>query len=1051
MDFSQKQLQAIESRGKNIMVSASAGSGKTSMLVERLTRLVIQDGISIASILAMTFTEDAAAEMKARLKKALSSQEQTPYMLDQLALLEQADISTIDSFCYKLVQTYYYKIPISYTMSQHVENGPLRQQAFDQAMKRAAGMMDPDDMASLSLYFHAFSASDETFHEAIGSFLAIALSKPDPKQWMNGCRNKDPEVQDWFFTYFQERVEAMLEMCRQTQKWCGTMEFLKIKEQTNIEDLLRSKIMHLERCLNDLKAHEYTAFADHFIAMVESTKRFPKTINKHDCKNTADAYKKTEIDITELLFPQQRLEQDEKSNARIAALFIDLCVLVYELFAQEKKKLEIIDFSDMEHFAYELLLDPLIREEVRSKYEIILVDEFQDTNELQESIIEKIERGNNVFRVGDLKQSIYGFRQAKPAIMQAHIDHVDERNETLFLNENYRSSRSLIEFNNHFYEKIMNTSFADIQFTLQDAAAPGTRRQHEQKQYPVRFLFMQAVPYSAAHGLSLLQAKKLLNAQKADLIAADILRHHALGIPFRSMCILTRSHTPHERLKEVLESYGIPVLAEISHGFYTNQAVQIVLAALQAIFDPHDDVALLGVLCSPLCKVEQQQVAAAGAFRSNDQSLYSVIQDQPFMRAFHALRELRALPVSTLLRHIYNYNGFYYESTNGQDKTNLDLLLEKAVQYPDQSDLEGFVSRIREEADLDKTSEAFPYGKEEDVVKIKTMHHSKGLQFPIVYIWSQHDQPGKNRSGPIRLDEKLGIALSALSEDRSVCRPSVSSIAFKAKKFHDELAEEMRVFYVATTRAEEELIIVDTINSLDDYRRPLDGWALLEGGSYTSWLLHTYLMCPNDLFVLDEVEEISERTEIKKRKNFRMGLQYYQGPVSLIESRTASRAKSDLRWKKVSLKENTRTVRGTLLHEIIGGIPYPFTEENIRDFASRKSSGVTAQDIDQIMALNDSTLFAAWMKEGHEFECAYSVMDHGQMIHGYMDFVAFLEKETIIVDFKSDYVQSMDELRTKYMPQLDVYRKAMRLIDPGKPVRTYIYSLFLKEMSEMRQ
>jgi ATP-dependent helicase/nuclease subunit A len=125
------------------------------MLVERLTRLVIQDGISIASILAMTFTEDAAAEMKARLKKALSSQEQTPYMLDQLALLEQADISTIDSFCYKLVQTYYYKIPISYTMSQHVENGPLRQQAFDQAMKRAAGMMDPDDMASFFIFMRS--------------------------------------------------------------------------------------------------------------------------------------------------------------------------------------------------------------------------------------------------------------------------------------------------------------------------------------------------------------------------------------------------------------------------------------------------------------------------------------------------------------------------------------------------------------------------------------------------------------------------------------------------------------------------------------------------------------------------------------------------------------------------------------------------------------------------------------------------------------------------------------------------------------------------------
>lgn len=1049
MEFSPAQIRTIESRNKNVVVSASAGSGKTSVLVERLSRLVIEDQISIASILAMTFTEDAAAEMKARLKVRLSQLEQTPYVLDQLALLEQADISTIDSFCYKIVQTYYYKIPISYTMSQHVDNGTYRNQAFEQALQKANAAMDPEDLAQLNLYFHAFQSSDENFLTAIERFLAFANAKPDPLKWMTSCSTQNPHTEKWFLSFFKERIKAMYDMACEMFDWVHEMEFSKIKTQQDNEELFLSKQMFLKRCLEDLENEDYPVFRDHMIDMIDHTKRFPKSINKHSCKEIAEEYKEMETEIVECLFSMEQFKSDEKSNQKIRNLFIRLCILVYKFFQEEKRALEILDFNDMEHFTYNLLQDPLIQEEVRSKYEMILVDEFQDTNELQESIIACIERGNNVFRVGDLKQSIYGFRQAKPSIMLAHMKKEDEKNETLVLSDNYRSSASIIAFNNEFYEKIMNTSFLESQFSSQDIAHIGTSKQNEDPQYPVRFLFTQYEPYAIDHGLSKVEAKKQHRRHRVDLIANDILKHHAKGVPYRSMCILTRTHSSHEMLKEGLEAYGIPVLAEISHGFYTNHAIQIILATLQAILDPANDIALVGTLCSPLCQVQQEQLARLCTNKEKGVPIYHFVKDESFMEAFFDLRSFASLPLPTLLRRLYNYNSFYYQFTSGQDKTNLDLLLEKAIQYPNAHDLAGFIREISQEADLDKTSEAFSYGKEEDVVKIKTMHHAKGLQFPIVYILSQQESRDMNAGTPILFDEQLGIALRSLNKDRSISRPSRETIAFQTKKFHDELAEEMRVLYVATTRAEEELIIVDSIKSLDMYRYPLNERALLQKRSYTSWLLHTYLNEPSRVFVLDEIKDLYVREQIKKKKGYASPLKMYEKKETPIFSQTASQAKTETHWMPVSLKKNTRTLRGTLLHEIVGNIPYPYEKERILAFAKTRNQTLSALDMEQILSLNGNDLYRQWMKEEHEFECAYSVMENDQIIHGYMDLVIFEKEATIIVDFKSDYVQEEKELIARYIPQLSVYRHAMKQIIVNRPVKTFIYSFYLQNMCEI--
>lgn len=1040
MEFSEQQKKAIHRRGKNIVVSASAGSGKTSVLVERLCSLVIEDHIPIHAILAMTFTEDAASEMKARLKSRLSSLEPTPYVLDQLALLETADISTIDSFCYKLVQQFYYRIPISYAMALHVDNGPLRNQAFQQAYQRALYSFETSRIVEMNAYFRAFHFDEESFFSLLQRFLNIANAKADPLVWIESCKTRHSATLSWFYQFFKERIDSMIDIVKEMEQEIDQMEFSKIKTYEANRDLFRSKHLFLKRCQEDLNLDHYEDFARDFIAYIESTKRFPSTVNKVSFASIKKEFQDLEKDISSCLFDWHQLEEDEKSTQPILETWCDLSSLVLQFFQEEKEKAQILDFTDMEHFAYQLLLDPAIQEQIRNQYEMILIDEFQDTNDLQENIIQQIAQKDNVFRVGDIKQSIYGFRQAKPSIMIEHMKKKDDFHETLVLSENYRSSKTLIEFNNTFYQQIMNTEFLRAKFDETDAASPGTAKQEEEKQTPVRFLFTQYEPWAMDKNLTKMQARSIHRLHQVDLIAHDILNHHASGTPYRSICILTRTHSDHERIKEGLEAYGIPVLAEIDHGFYTNQAIQIILSCLKAIYDPHNDVALMAALCSPIGKVNQEILAQGLIGKEAELSLFSKLRKEKFMARFYDLLAFRSDPIPDLVSKLLNYENYYYQFTNGQDKTNLDLLLERASQYPDPYDLAGFIQEIDQEADLDKTSEAFPYGKEEDVVKIKTMHHSKGLQYPIVYILSAHEKRDMDAPSPILLDEKLGVSLRGLGKSRRAYRPSISSIAFKTKKFHDEVEEEMRLLYVATTRAEHELIIVDAIKSLDLYRSPLNARAILQNQSYTGWLLHTFLMHPSPLFALEEVKELYVRQEVNKPKRRRPFMRYYSSAVESIDSKTASQSKKDLHWKAVKLEKNERMRHGTLLHEIVAVLPYPYQEQAILRYDASKI------DIDQILALNSNPLYRQWMEEKHQFECAYTVMQDRHLIHGFMDLVVFEEKQTIILDFKSDYVQEEKELVDRYRSQLSVYKEAMTLIEPEKPIRTYIYSFFLKRL-----
>lgn len=1031
MDFSIPQKEAIDIRNTNVVVSASAGSGKTAVLVERLCQLVLKDHISIDSILAMTFTKDAAAEMKARLLSKLKEQPKTDYILQQMALLETASISTIDSFCLSIVQNYYYKIPISYTMSKQTASSAQTRIAFENAYKHAIQDLDLNAYTQLKMYFHSFGKNEEDIQKYIEDILAIINSKSeeDAKAWMENIQESytylNPKIMEYTLKYFHNHCLAMTEILDEVINQIAKPEDYEIKKE------------YLSKCLD---ATSYSDFKSQFELYLKNTIGFKKTIDKVDYSKYQTSFKEHETRIVENLFDEAFYLKDIQSHKNLVDTLFDLTNKVKLYFQLEKKKMEVIDFNDMEHFAYQLLQDPMIKEEMYNKYQMILVDEFQDTNELQEKIIASFCHENNVFRVGDIKQSIYGFRQANPKIMQAWMEKEDDNNTPLLLQENYRSNASVIQFNNDFYSKIMNNELLGEQFKDIDIANVGTKGQMESPQYPVRFLYTE---YKDEEG-NKATIKKNHNENRFDLIAQDIIEKHNAGMPYKSMCVLTRNHAPQEKLKAVFEAYNIPAMITIDHGFFTNPAIQIVISTLKALEDLTDDISLCASLMSPLFNVSFSQIANCCIEKEKGTSLYMSIKSEDFMKPFFELYANKNKTITQLLQYIYAYNNFYYASTTIQDKNNLDYLLELAGQFENQNDIHSFVLQLSKDAMQDQTQEASLYGKEDDVVQVKTMHQSKGLQFPVVYILSQHEQRDKHGSSCILLDSTLGLSLKGLSLDYKLKYNSIYHLALQTKKELDDLAEEMRVFYVATTRPQKELVIVDTIESIEDFYSPLNAYTLLEDESYTGWLLHTYANTSASLVAFDKKSGLYERPLKVRQNNTPYALPAYSKESKAFSSQTASGAKIKLDWKEVSLSKNMGTIRGTLFHEIVAQCSYPYQEKEILSYATSYGYTLKDHDIKQILALNEDSLYSSWMKEKHVFEQSYIIEEKNQVVHGFMDLVIYKKDEVIIVDFKTDAVDNEQKLIDLYAIQLQTYKKAMKKLT-NLPINTYIYSFSLSK------
>lgn len=1061
--WNEQQRRAVELRDQNILVSASAGSGKTTVLVGRLMDLVLKDGKRVDEILAMTFTEAAANEMKKRLSASLRKESETcteeatrAFLIEQLTLLQNAQISTIHSFCLSIVQSYYYIIGCSAQQVNKIADNASMERFRAMAMETTLSLHQGDTLSALANVFSPRVEEKTDLKKAIVDLATLASSTPDPEGWLKNCLlpyqadslNELPQnIQDAFYDYLSLKQTQINEAL--TRLAAFLLEDYGDK-QTVIDKILQKKELY-EAASQRLSAHDYEGYRHAFITC--SALPFPRTPNKEDPRF---AHEKAEVTDSEdalaaILYDERTLLQDMKCSYPFVHQLIECTRTYLKEYQRLKHEAMMIDFDDMEHFALAILQadGKAIAKEYQDRFSIIMVDEFQDTNDIQDAIISLIARENNVFRVGDIKQSIYGFRHARPQIMQSYIDHPKQQDAIIYLSNNYRSSETLVEFNNVFYEKLMNLSCFSSAYREADHVSIGGPWQQE-VQVPVQFHAL------LLDDLKIDETFKNMgrNQIKALWIAAQIKQMQAeRGIPWKDFVVLVRSNHSKDDLRTAFDRLQLPYFIEIKHGFYQSSAVELILSMLRFLRDPADDLACSAVLLSPLFDVDENTLALAQINREKSESFYQYFSRQPFF-GFQQMQELlanKALPLHALLNAIYAQNDYYANATSLQEKTNLDLLYQQAVQFENEhsSDLHAFIDYIDSIQDA-QSAEANPISPDEDVIRVMSIHQSKGLQFPIVFLWSTDSQDALDFRSPFLFDADMGIGIRYMDEQR-IQRSTCSRIAIQHKKDKEQLEEEMRILYVATTRAQNEMYIVDCVRSLDRYRYPLSSAAVFSRCGYTGWLLHAFAGTASPLFQTITIREPFDLTPYQSKKTAVQPCRHYQTSAHFIDAVSASARKQRPGFPSFKPTEDTQGAkRGTLLHAVAASLTPPFQPAMIEQCFQNAKEKMQPWDLQQLLALGNNPQYQQWHHYPHvHHELPYSVYVKEHLLYGYIDFFAMNEQEIIVLDYKSDRVDTPHQLIDQYALQLRTYAEAMQTLYPKHVIQAWIYSFSLGQLIQL--
>lgn len=1078
-NWNPQQLKAIQTKDKNIMVSASAGSGKTTVLIARLMDLVVKDRVPIDAILAMTFTEAAASEMKKRLAASLQKAyeetkdpEERAYITRQLTSIQTAHISTIHSFCLSILQEYYYMIGLDATRITNImDNGTMvlyQGKALEEAFQNQYTKQDKV-FIDLCAMFSSRSENDEALRKLITSLAVMASSQANSDAWLDALlipydnikhiQDLPIGIQENFFSYLA------VECSRYEEGILRIQELYRYRYDSEVKKaaLVEQKVQALPFLQETLTKRDYEGFRLAFQSIAHGI--LPPSPDKEDKEYVHLRKQSQELEdrLLGLLFSEQQFIKDMQALKPYIQKLIEMVKDYRMSYARIKQEQAVIDFDDMEHYALEILQckHGQVAQRYREQFTEIMVDEFQDSNDVQNTLVQLICRENNVFRVGDVKQSIYGFRHAKPSLMRGIIEQQGIYDEVIYLSNNYRSKKMIVDFNNLLFKQLMNLDGFSCRYADADDVETGVAEQL-QDNVPICFhaIFHDEIKKTNA----LILAK---NDLKASYIANQILEiREKEQRQWKDFVVLVRGNARKENMKKVFDELHIPYFIDVKSGFYQSSAVSLMLSALRAIEDPHNDIALIAILLSPLfpCSAEQiaqsklakrqvaQKASQQAAHKVYESSFYAYLKEHP-IPGFQAFEELRKqcfdCSLTETLNRLYEQNNYYALHTSVQEKTNLDLLFEKGATFEQQQamGIHAFLNQIEQIKDA-QTAEAIPIGSEADVVRVMSIHQSKGLQFPVVFLWSNDAMTAIEFKDLCICDSELGIALKRMELPERYVRTTIPRIAMEHKKDKEELEEEMRILYVATTRAQQQMHIVDCVLDLEQYNKPLTTSSIYDRGGYTSWLLQTFLQHPNDLFTIKEVHTLWQNLSLQEQMKPQYHIQPYHQKVETLQFATASAKKAtDI---AITLQKQKGMQYGTMMHKMIEALGNSSCEDTaIRQCAARLHITLSELDIQRLHDLYENEVFQQCLKTTCYYELPFMVKDGEEVLHGFMDFVSMQENTIVIIDFKTDAIFLANELTTRYREQLLLYQKAMQMLYPNSNIACYIYSLHLSEMIQV--
>jgi ATP-dependent helicase/nuclease subunit A len=837
--FTPEQEDAIETRGENLLVAAGAGSGKTSVLVERILSYLNAGG-DINRLLALTFTNAAAADMRQKIDAALSSllaaNPGDSHLKRQAALLPQARISTIHAFCLDLLRRHYYRLdlPASFRVASELELSLLRGEVMDDFLEEEYAKLNSMLPAMADAY--GGSRDDSGLVTTLMALHAYSLSRPQAGQWLADCADAFNAMQDIdtgaYAVYLDTALAFDLAVARGgldrarelalradlPLPWLGLLS----DEMAQINLAIDSRcgfLARLER-LGDIRFGRLSGGKRQFTSeQEEAAERFK------------DLRSATRDDVRAL---QKKYGARDAAGMRedLAALepfMRELVRLVWEYdrrLGEEKRRKGLIDFADMEHLTLKLLSDGEQAAEIQAEYDEVLVDEYQDINEMQDAILRFLMRDNHFFAVGDVKQSIYRFRLAEPGLFLDKYRGYGrgEGGRRIDLNRNYRSTESIIQGVNFLFRQLMHGSVAEIEY---DRAAE-LRAGRSVLGAPPEITLIDLDRPAADEAQALLL--------EGRLIARRILELKREGYNYGDMVVLLRASKNREPvIVAALGEACIPALAEGEESYADSAEIGLMLSLLQIIDNPLQDIPLAAVLRSPLFEFSVDQLVELRLAVPNG-DFYRALQltaagegqlaaqARGFLATLAQWRQKASeLRISELLLLIYRESGYFHLlgalPDGARRQANLRALQQRAEQY-EQSAYAGlfrFIRLLEDGRELGVSEKAARMQAEgNDVVRVMTIHKSKGLEFPVVFLAGlAHEFNFMDERGDIVWDRSLGLGARLADRPRRRKYGTLSHLAV-SRRLHDlALAEEMRVLYVGATRARDRLLLTAAIRRAD--------------------------------------------------------------------------------------------------------------------------------------------------------------------------------------------------------------------------------------------
>lgn len=1137
MQWTNEQRQAIELRNKNILVAAAAGSGKTAVLVERIKRLILEEKCPVDRMLIVTFTNAAAAEMKEKIQNSIKEtlealmergedRGQIIFLKRQLSLLATSNISTFHAFALEVIRRYFYLIQIepNFKICDTVQETLLKGEAMDQLLEELFEEDSPEFYHFLKCY--SGDRNEKRFREIVDSCYKTIIALPEPFEWLeksveqlkDGKSLKEGVIGETLFADTAETIAKAEKILGRNLKLAKrddfdylknlyakdneALSFLKMAMESRNYELLRDSIRNFK--LPSMSGKPFGEREELKNAVIEN-------------RNTV---KKLVKDLTKSYFSGDFEELcHEMDMTYDSACYLQKLLIRYdEIYKEKKAEKNLTDFSDIEHYAYEILKDSEAAAFYRERFEHIFIDEYQDSNVIQEALIDLIKRPNNLFMVGDVKQSIYKFRLAEPEIFQSkyrlYSEDDSENSVKIDLNKNFRSKEKVIDFINAVFEPNMDGYDDLAKLYLGDP--------YGKESYYKPQLYLADTFWSDVKEID----DDLKNIMKAELeaMAAVSIIKKSIGKPIfdskkgkkrplekKDIVILMRGVKSYGDIyQKVLTENDIPAYVDDNDGFFDTIEINTFLSALYIIDNPKQDIQLLTLLRSEMIGFSiEELVKIRIAFK--DGSYYSAFtgyaesgEDQELknkckeaINTIDSWRQLsKIMPLDQLIWRLLLDTGFYIAMgampAGSQRQANLRIFTDKAQSYEKgkNSSVYGFIRYIEAIKEKKVTmGQVKMLGENDDLVRIMTIHKSKGLEFPMVIVAGYSRRLNYSSVGKAPLIHKdYGVAFPIVNPENHWYRQTLMQNMIKEKVHREEVEEEKRILYVALTRAKDILVLLGlftdkekTIKTLEAKATSDSSYLNLTGNTMydlgdSIQFMDEYLKYETTggkrrninriLAIMDQCKTLEVSDEIRKRMEYKYP---YQKDLTVRTKYSVSQLNNQGHKTIESLKDPdfmteekqiSAAGRGTLYHSVLEhmdiGKAYkeglPYVENLIKSMVEKEiltDKEVAMVESNRLLAFITSDLAARIAKSPAVYkEKRFNLLtkqDENQVIvRGIIDCFFEEDGQLVLLDYKTGNIRmaevgNIDAIKERYAVQMSLYKEALEKATNKIVKESYLY------------